>query len=75
MKVNKSHHELAAGLVKVTATKAVRDKLISEGLTKAQAQGVVRWQRKKAGIWQKGSGRHFVNPISTVKISEPDKVK
>lgn len=77
MKVNKSHHDVAKGLVaNGTATKAVQDKLIADGLTKSQAHDVTRWQRKKAGKWKVGSGRHFVNTgAGFVHVNEPEEQK
>ena len=77
MKVDPSHHETAKSLIATgTATKSVKAKLMEEGLTKAQATCVVRWQRKKAGKWKPGSGRHWVsNGQGFVQINGPEDKK
>jgi hypothetical protein len=51
MRVNSKHHLKAEKLLTSMRTKEIREVLISEGLTKAQASNVVRCERKRAKLW------------------------
>jgi len=55
MKVSDEHREFVASNAQGRRTKALRESLMEMGLKKAQANSCVKNQRKKLGLYKKGS--------------------